>query len=76
MEGHKTWLKKGFDDNVFMLAGSLQPKLGGGILANNTSREELEKRINEDPFMVEKAVSPEIFELEPSRTNDQLSLLV
>ena len=25
MEGHKAWLQRGFDDGVFMLAGSLKP---------------------------------------------------
>jgi len=76
MEAHKAWLKKGFDDNVFMLTGSLQPKLGGGVLANNTTREELESRVNEDPFVAEKVVSPEIFELEPSKANEKLSFLL
>ena len=26
IEGHKEWLKRGFDDEVFLLAGSLQPQ--------------------------------------------------
>ena len=28
MQGHKQWLQRGFDDGVFLLAGSLQPDLG------------------------------------------------
>ena len=32
MDGHKEWIKRGFDDGVFLLVGSLQPKLGGGIV--------------------------------------------
>lgn len=27
MEGHNGWIKRGFDDGVFLLAGSLQPGL-------------------------------------------------
>src|SRR5262249_10171480 len=42
MEGHKEWLKRGFDDGVFLLAGSLQPNRGGGIVAHNTSLPELQ----------------------------------
>ena len=42
MEGHKAWLNEGFKDGVFLLAGSLQPGLGGAILAHNTSLAELE----------------------------------
>ena len=30
MEGHQAWIKRGFDDGVFLLVGSLQPNLGGG----------------------------------------------
>jgi hypothetical protein len=30
MEGHKAWIKRGFDDGVFLLVGSLQPNQGGG----------------------------------------------
>ncbi len=31
MEAHKAWIKRGFDDGVFLLAGSLLPNLGGSI---------------------------------------------
>jgi hypothetical protein len=29
MEGHKQWIKRGFEDGVFLLVGSLQPNMGG-----------------------------------------------
>ena len=53
MEGHNAWLKRGFDDGVFLVAGSLQPKLGGGILAHNTSLADLQLRVSGDPFVAE-----------------------
>ena len=28
MEGHKAWLKRGFDDGIFLVAGSLTPGEG------------------------------------------------
>jgi len=37
MEGHKEWIKRGFDDGVFLVVGSTQPNLDGGILVHNTS---------------------------------------
>ena len=49
MEGHMEWVKSGFDDGVFLLAGSLQPNMGGGIVAHNTSLSELQNRVNDDP---------------------------
>jgi len=76
MGGHMEWIKSGFDDGVFLLAGSIQPDSGGGILAHNTSLCELEDRVNGDPFVVEKIVSAEIIEINPSKADDRLNFLV
>ena len=76
MDGHKAWLKRGFDDGVFLLAGSLESDLGGGILAHNTSLADLQKRVNEDPFVVEDVVRAEIHELDPAKADERLSFLV
>jgi uncharacterized protein YciI len=76
MEGHKTWLKRGFDDGVFVLAGSLQPNSGGGILANNISSIALQERINSDPFVAENIVTAEILEISPSKTDERLKFLL
>lgn len=76
MEGHNAWIRRGFEDDVFLLVGSLQPNAGGAILAHGTSREELEARVNEDPFVAENVVSAEILEITPARTDERLSLLV
>lgn len=76
MDGHKEWIKRGFDDGVFLLAGSLQPNLGGGILAHNTSLPDLEARVNADPFVVENVVKAEIFEITPARADERLKFLL
>ena len=75
MDGHKAWLKRGFDDGVFVLAGSLQPGAGGGIVAHNISRADLESRVNDDPFVAEDVVSPEIHEIDPAKTDARLAFL-
>jgi uncharacterized protein YciI len=72
MEGHKEWIKRGFDDGVFLLVGSLQPNLGGGILAHNASLADLQSRVNGDPFVAENVVSAEILEMTPSRADERL----
>ncbi len=76
MEGHKEWIKRGFDDGVFLLAGSLQPNLGGGIVAHNTSLSDLESRVNTDPFVAEKVVKAEILEITPSKADARLNFLL
>jgi uncharacterized protein YciI len=75
MEGHKAWIKRGFDDGVFLLVGSLQPNLGGGIVAHNTSLSDLKHRVDEDPFVAESIVSAEILEIAPSRTDERMAFL-
>jgi uncharacterized protein YciI len=76
MDGHKAWIKQGFDDGVFLLAGSLEPGLGGGILAHNTSLADLQNRVNDDPFVSENVVKAEIFEFDPGKADERLQFLV
>ena len=76
MDGHKEWIKRGFDDGVFLLTGSLQPNLGGGIVASNTSLPDLQRRVNEDPFVAEHVVDAEILEITPSRADARLDFLL
>jgi uncharacterized protein YciI len=76
MEGHNEWIKRGFDDGVFLMVGSLQPNLGGGLVAHNTSLADLQHRVNNDPFVVEKIVSAEILEITPARIDQRLKFLL
>lgn len=76
MEGHNEWIKRSFDEGVFLLAGSLQPNLGGGIVAHNTTLSDLQRRVNEDPFVAEDVVSAEILEITPAKVDERLTFLL
>ncbi|MGF1623768.1 MAG: YciI family protein [Alphaproteobacteria bacterium] len=76
MDGHNAWIRRGFDEDVFLLAGTLQPSLGGSIVAHNTSLPELQSRVSEDPFVAEDVVAAEILEISPARTDRRLDFLV
>ncbi len=76
MDGHNAWIKRGFDDGVFLLVGSLQPNLGGAIVAHNTSLTDLQGRVNDDPFVAENVVSAEILEITPAKTDERLKFLL
>ena len=76
VEGHKQWIKRGFDDGVFLLVGNLQPGLGGGIVAHNTSLPDLQSRVSNDPFVAENVVSAEILEIAPSRADERLKFIL
>ena len=75
MEAHNAWIKQGFDDGVFLLVGSLQPSAGGTVMAYNTSRADLQNRVNADPFVAENVVTAEILEIAPAKTDERLSFL-
>jgi len=75
MEGHNAWLKKGFDDGVFLLSGSIRPSAGGGIIAQAKSLAELKARVDQDPFVAESVVSAEIVEITPALVDERLTFL-
>ncbi|MEW5756615.1 MAG: hypothetical protein AB1810_09960 [Pseudomonadota bacterium] len=76
MEGHNAWIKRGFEDGVFLLVGSLQPNLGGAILAHNTALPDLQRRVNDDPFVAEGVVNAEILEITPAKVDERLQSII
>jgi uncharacterized protein YciI len=76
MQGHNQWIRKGFEDKVFLMVGSLQPGLGGSVIAHGESRQALEKRVSQDPFVAENIVRAEILEIEPKRADERLNFLL
>lgn len=76
MEGHKKWIKQGFDDGVFLLVGSIKPGLGGAVVAHNSSLADMKARVDADPFVSEKIVTAEILEIEPAKTDERLQFFM
>lgn len=76
MQAHKDWLQRGFDDGVFVLAGSIQPQAGGMILAQGIASSALQARVEEDPFVSEGVVSAQILEVSPAKADPRLAFLL
>ena len=76
MQGHNDWLKNGFDDGIFLVAGSLQPGLGGAVIAQNCTRPEIESRVKDDPFVAENIVRAVIHEITLAKTDERLKFLL
>ena len=76
MDGHNAWLKRGFMEGVFVLAGSLQPKLGGAIIAHATTLPELQTRVNDDTFVAHGVVAAEILSVTPGKADERLAFLL
>lgn len=75
MDGHNAWIRRGFDDGVFLLAGSLEGGAGGAVLAHNITRGDLDARLREDPFVAEAVVTADITGFAPGRVDDRLAFL-
>ena len=75
MEAHKAWIRKGLEEGVFALVGSIQPNAGGAIIAHNTSLSVLQERVAQDPFVAEGVVTADIVEITPSMTDERLAFL-
>ena len=76
MDGHRAWLKQGFDTGMFQLAGTLKPGIGGGILAVADSLNAVSEFVEQDPFVVANVVTAEILEMEPARADERLNFLL
>lgn len=75
MEAHRDWIRRGFDDGLLLLVGTIRPGLGGLLLAQCPSRSELEERVAADPFVAQGIAVAEILDVGPSRVDERLALL-
>lgn len=76
MPAHQQWIQRGFDDEVFLLVGSIKRGAGGAVLAHNTSAEDLQKRVAQDPFVAADVATAEIVEIAAGQADDRLKFLL
>ncbi|SIT39292.1 conserved hypothetical protein [Paraburkholderia ribeironis] len=75
MAAHREWIGKGIDEGVFLLVGSIRSGQGGAILVAGPTFEELQARVNNDPFVVHDIVKAEIVDIEPNISSPELAFL-
>jgi uncharacterized protein YciI len=76
MGDHMKFLRKYYKLNVFIASGRKVPRTGGIILALAKSQEEVEKIINEDPFVINKFAEYSITEFRTSQVHPDLKNLL
>ena len=76
MEGHNAWLRRGFEDGIFLASGSLRTHQGGAVLAANTSLEALHEQVAQDPFVEHDVVRATIVEFGVAKAAPRLEFLV
>lgn len=73
---HIAFLEKYYAMEKFIFSGRKNPRTGGIILANNVTREEVEKIISEDPFNLQKVADYEITEFTPTKYDERFGQFV
>lgn len=76
MEEHKLFLKKYYDEGIFLLSGRKNPRTGGVIIARAESLASIEKVISEDPFHMQELADYSITEFFPTMANELLKTLL
>lgn len=76
LPAHVEWLRKGYDDGIFILSGRRNPRTGGVILARGSSIEEIQARMKEDPLQHQGLATLEIMPFEPTMSAEDLQHLL
>lgn len=75
LQDHIAWLDRQYADGVFLASGPRVPRVGGVILAGGLSREDLDRRLAEDPFQGLGLAEYAVTEFVASRTAPGLERL-
>jgi uncharacterized protein YciI len=73
MRAHVAFLEEGYRAGVFVASGRQVPRTGGVILAVAQSREELETRMDQDPFVREGLARFQVVEFRTSLHHPDLA---
>lgn len=71
LEAHVAYLNREYEKGNFIASGRKVPRTGGVILSKLTSKEELERVLDEDPFKKAHLATYEIVEFVPSMTSKE-----
>lgn len=76
MADHINYLNQCYKDGHFILSGPKQPRTGGIILAQASSRSELNNLLEQDPFFKTGVASFSVEEFIPTRAAEGLEKLL
>ncbi len=68
MNDHVAWLKRHYDDGLFIASGRRVPRTGGVILARSGDEPALRAALAADPFAVHAVARFDVVEFTPSMT--------
>lgn len=65
LEQHRAFLDKYYQSDCFITSGPKVPRVGAVLLSQLNNRDQLEKILQEDPFVINQIVTYEITEFLP-----------
>ncbi|NMM50831.1 YciI family protein [Marinigracilibium pacificum] len=76
LDEHIVFLNEQYESGIFLASGRKVPRTGGIILSGASSKTELEKIIEKDPFKKNDLADYELIEFIPSKSCEELSFLI
>jgi len=73
---HIEFLDRFYSQGKFIVSGRRKPRVGGVILANASSEEEVWGIIKQDPFYIDEAAEYEVIEFVASKYDSRFKCLV
>ena len=73
---HILFLDKYYQKDKFIFSGRRNPRIGGIILINSNSREEVDSIIQDDPFNKNGLADYEIIEFLPTKYDDRFGKFI
>ena len=73
LQSHREFLERYYQQHKIMLSGPQEPRDGGVIVMNASSRSEVLRIITEDPFYIHDFAEYEIIEFTPTKYDSRLA---
>lgn len=73
LDAHREYLRRRYADGSFLMSGRMEPRTGGVILAQASSREGAEAMMREDPFHTAGVDEYTLVEFHPTMTAPMLA---
>jgi len=75
-EAHGAWVKKYFDEGIFLLAGPKKSGLGGAILVKSMDKSQLMKILSEDSYVIADVADYQIVDFDAKLSAKGLESLI
>jgi uncharacterized protein YciI len=76
LDEHRAFLRRYYDQRIFLASGPQVPRTGGVIVANCTSRDEAERIVAEDPFTQRSLAEYQIVEFTATSSAPEIAPLL